>query len=180
MAKERPGHIVKGRQGTRCMRGRERRAIRFGNKLVREERAGWRDGRARKRQISRRFPAGARRDEGLQRNGKHTGGKGSKGQKEAGNPLDGQWQRWCWPETSIRAIDMHSSIRLMPLTGSLWYQAAKASSLRLQQIRQLSFSGEFNSFIVSISSKFCRAAFTQEGRGGRGKKTHLLPHPCLK
>lgn len=160
LAKERPGHIVKRRRGTRCMRGRERRAIRFGNKQVREGQAGWRDGRARKRQISRRFPAGARGDEGLQRGTaekrqtyRRKGVEGAKGGREStGRSMT----------EVVLARDVHQ--------GNRHAQFHQVNAVN----RQLSFSGEFNSFIVSISSEFCRIAFTQEGRGGR--ETHTCFH----
>lgn len=44
LAQERPRRIVKRRRGTRCEGEGEKGAIRFGNKHVREGRAGRRDG----------------------------------------------------------------------------------------------------------------------------------------
>lgn len=64
LAKDRPRHIVKRRRGTRCMRGRERKVqsdLEI-NKLGR----GGHDGGTRNRQIRRRFPERAWRDQGLQ------------------------------------------------------------------------------------------------------------------
>lgn len=94
LAQERPRRIVKRRRGTRC-RGRERKVqsdLEI-NKLGRGGQDGGREGG--RRQISRRFPARARGDEGLQRctaeKQQIDRSKGVGQQEEGGRPPEGQF-----------------------------------------------------------------------------------------